>query len=137
MSLYLLDTDICSYIMKRSHPALLSKIQAVPLAHQAISIITLSELLYGVKLSSKPKQSREALDAFVLHLAVLDWSGEAAEHYADIRADLKKRGQPIGSNDLLIAAHARSLKATLVTNNVREFAKVKGLKVENWTGRSE
>jgi len=137
MSLYLLDTDTCSYIMKRSHPALLSKIQAVPLAHQAISIITLSELLYGVKLSSKPKQSREALDAFVLHLAVLDWSGEAAEHYADIRADLKKRGQPIGSNDLLIAAHARSLKATLVTNNVREFAKVKGLKVENWTGRSE
>ena len=136
MPLYLLDTDTCSYIMKRSHPALLSKIQVVPLAHQAISIITLSELLYGVKLSSKPKQSREALDAFVLHLAVLDWSGEAAEHYADIRADLKKRGQPIGSNDLLIAAHARSLKATLVTNNVREFSKVKGLKVENWTGRS-
>ena len=118
--------------MKRSHPALLNKIQVVPLAQQATSIITLSELLYGTKLSSKPKKSREALDAFILHLAVLDWGKDAAEHYADIRADLKKRGQLIGSNDLLIAAHARSLKAILVTNNVREFARVKGLKVENW-----
>ena len=65
-------------------------------------------------------------------LAVLDWTQEAAEHYADIRANLKRRGEMIGANDLLIAAHARSAKAVLVTNNVREFGRVKGLKAENW-----
>lgn len=133
MARYLLDTDICSYIMKRSHPALLERIRSVPIADQAMSAVTAAELLYGVKLSAKQKQVREAFNAFVRHLEVLEWPAEAAEHYADIRADLKRRGEMIGANDLLIAAHARSLKAVLVTNNVREFGRVKGLKVENWT----
>ncbi len=133
MARYLLDTDICSYIMKRSHPALLERIRGVPIADQALSAVTAAELLYGVKLSSKQKQAREAFHAFVRHLEVMEWPAEAAEHYADIRADLKRRGEMIGANDLLIAAHARSLKAILVTNNVREFGRVKGLKVENWT----
>ena len=134
MASYILDTDTCSYIMKRSYPQLLTKIQTIPLAQQAVSVITMAELLYGAKLSSKPALAIKAYEAFIRHLAVLDWTQEAAEHYADIRADLKRRGEMIGANDLLIAAHARSIKSILVTNNVREFGRVKGLKVENWAG---
>jgi len=133
MARYILDTDICSYIMKRSHPALLERIRSVPITDQAVSVVSVAELLYGVKLSVRPKQVRAAFDAFIRHLEIIEWSAEAAEHYADIRANLKLRGEMIGANDLLIAAHARSLKVVLVTNNVREFRRVKGLKVENWS----
>ena len=104
----------------------------MPLEQQAISVITFAELLYGVQVSSLKKANRAAVDALVLHLEVLDWSPAAAEHYAEIRADLKKRGQLIGANDLLIAAHARSLGATVVTNNSKDFRRVKRLKTENW-----
>lgn len=133
MTSYILDTDTCSYIMKRSHPKLLDKIQIVPLIDQAVSVVTMAELLYGTKLSAKPQIALAAYTDFIKHLSVLDWTQEAAEHYADIRADLKKRGEMIGSNDLLIAAHARSANAILVTNNVREFGRVTNLVVENWT----
>jgi tRNA(fMet)-specific endonuclease VapC len=133
MARYILDTDICSYIMKRSHPALLDRIRATPIADQGVSVVTVAELLYGVKLSVWPKRTRAAFDAFIRHVEVIEWSALAAEHYADIRANLKLRGEMIGANDLLIAAHARSLKSVLVTNNVREFRRVKGLKVENWS----
>ncbi len=133
MARYILDTDICSYIMKRSHPVLLERIRSVPLSDQAVSVVTMAELLYGAKLSNKPKQARDAFNAFIRNLEVIEWSAEAAEHYADIRANLKRRGEMIGANDLLIAAHARSLKTVLVTNNLREFCRVKGLKVENWS----
>lgn len=133
MARYMLDTDICSYIMKRSHPALLERIRSVPISDQAVSVVTVAELLYGVKLSARPKQARAAFNEFIRHLEVLHWSAEAAEHYADIRANLKLRGEMIGANDLLLAAHARGLKSVFVTNNVREFSRVKGLKVENWS----
>jgi len=133
MALYILDTDACSYIMKRSNPNLLKKIQTIPLTDQAISVVTMAELLFGAKLSTKPQLAMAAYTDFIKHLSVLDWTQEAAEHYADIRADLKKRGEMIGSNDLLIAAHARSMKAVLVTNNVRECGRVVDLFVENWT----
>lgn len=131
-SLYMLDTDTCAFILRRSSPTLLERIQAVPLQQQAVSTITLAELLYGVQVSSKKKANRTAVDLLMRHLAVMEWSRDAAEHYAEIRADLKRRGQLIGSNDLLIAAHARSIGAVVVTNNVKEFGRVKGLKVENW-----
>lgn len=130
---YMLDTDTCAFILRRSSPTLLERIQAVPLQQQSVSVITLAELLYGVQVSSKKKANRAAVDLLMRHLAVMEWSREAAEHYAEIRADLKKKGQLIGSNDLLIAAHARSLGAVVVTNNVKDFDRVKGLKVENWT----
>jgi tRNA(fMet)-specific endonuclease VapC len=132
MSLYMLDTDICAFILRRSSPALLARIQAVPLQQQAASVITLAELLYGVQVSSKKKANRAAVDELMRHLTVVEWSRDAAEHYAEIRADLKKKGQFIGSNDLLIAAHARSAGAVVVTNNVKDFGRVKGLEVENW-----
>jgi tRNA(fMet)-specific endonuclease VapC len=129
---YLLDTDTCAFILRRTAPALLARIQVVPLEQQSISVVTLAELLYGVELSSKKKANRSAVDAFVRHVAVLDWTPAAAEHYADIRAHLKKSGQLIGANDLMIAAHARSIGAIVVTNNVKDFGRVKGLKLENW-----
>ncbi len=132
MTLYLLDTDICSYIMKRSHLQLIERLRSVELESISISVVTEAELLYGVRMSSKPKLSRAAFDGFIKHVRVFDWTRAAAEHYADIRANLHKRGELIGANDLMIAAHGRSLEATIVTNNVREFRRVKGLSVENW-----
>ena len=133
-SLYMLDTGTCAFILRRSPPALLDRIQTVPLERQVMSMVSLAELLYGVQLSSRKKDNRAAVEALTRHLAVIDWTRDAAEHYADIRADLKKKGQLIGSNDLMIAAHARSLGAILVTNNVKDFRRVKGLKHENWMG---
>jgi tRNA(fMet)-specific endonuclease VapC len=132
MSLYMLDTDTCAFILRRSSPTLLARVQTVPLQQQAVSVITLAELLYGVQVSSKKKANRAAVDELMRHLTVVEWSREAAEHYAEIRVDLKKKGQLIGSNDLLIAAHARSTGAVVVTNNVKDFGRVKGLEVENW-----
>lgn len=130
--IYMLDTDTCAFILRKSSVVLLDRIQAVPLKQQFMSVITLAELLYGVQVSSKKKMNREGVDVLVRHVSVLDWTNEAAEHYADIRADLKKKGQLIGSNDLLIAAHARSAGAIIVTNNVKDFCRVKGLRLENW-----
>lgn len=130
--MYLLDTDTCSYVMRRANAALLDRLCEVPIETQAISVISVAELKYGVRLSSRPEQAAAAFEGFVRHLAILDWDGEAADHYADIRADLRRRGEMIGANDLLIAAHARALDAVLVTNNVREFRRVRNLKLENW-----
>ncbi len=97
-----------------------------------MSVITLAELLYGVQVSTNRPANRREVDTLVRHVTVLEWSKQAAEDYADIRADLKKRGQIIGANDLLIAAHALSVGATLVTNNVNELRRVNRLNVENW-----
>jgi tRNA(fMet)-specific endonuclease VapC len=133
MSAYMLDTDTCAFILRRSSEVLLDRIQAVPLQQQCMSVVTLAELLYGVQLSSRKKANREAVDLLVRHVNVLEWTKEAADHYAEIRADLKKKGQQLGANDLLIAAHARSLGAVIVTNNTKDFRRVKGLKLENWT----
>lgn len=131
-ALYLLDTDTCAFVLRRSSPALIERIQTVPLAQQAICVVTYAELLYGVQLSSQKKANQAAVDALLRHVAVLDWPAAAARHYAEIRADLKKKGAMIGANDLLIAAHARSLAATVVTNNTKDFGRIKGLRVENW-----
>lgn len=133
MPVYLLDTDISSYIMKRSHESVLKRLRRVGVGDVSISAITRSELMYGVEVSPRKQQDSAALDAFLKHVEVLDYPGEAALHYGQIRAALKVAGQMIGANDLLIAAHARSLGLILVTNNTREFARVDGLKLENWT----
>jgi tRNA(fMet)-specific endonuclease VapC len=135
MARYMLDTDTCSYIMKRSSQAVLDRLQAVPVTDVCISVITKSELLYGVEVSPRRMQDAAALEAFLPYVEILGFPDEAAAHYAQIRADLKKRGQIIGANDLFIAAHARSLGLALVTNNTAEFGRVKGLTLENWTLR--
>ena len=130
---YMLDTDTCSYIMKRSNQSVLDRLQAVPVTDICVSVITKSELLYGVEVSPRRPQDTAALNAFLPHVDVLDFPDDAATHYAQIRADLKTRGGMIGANDLFIAAHARTLGLTLVTNNTAEFGRVQGLALENWT----
>ena len=133
MSRYMLDTDICSYIMKRSNDALLKRLRKTPVSDVCISVITKSELLYGVEVSPRRQQDEAALDAFLRYVEVLDFPNEAAPHYAKIRADLKTLGTMIGANDLFIAAHARSLGLTLVTNNTSEFGRISDLTLQNWT----
>jgi len=133
MPRYMLDTDTCSYIMKRSNDVLLKRLRKTPVSDVCISVITKSELLFGVEVSSRRQQDEAALDAFLRYVEVLDFPDEAAPHYAKIRADLKTRGRMIGANDLFIAAHARSLALTLVTNNTREFERIPNLAIENWT----
>jgi tRNA(fMet)-specific endonuclease VapC len=130
---YLLDTDICSYVMKRSNQPLLERLSEVAVADVAMSVVTKAELLYGVRVSPHPDRDQAALQALLKYVAVLEFTEAAAEHYADIRADLKCQGSLIGANDLLIAAHARSLNLTLITNNTAEFSRVEGLAMENWT----
>lgn len=98
-----------------------------------MSVVTKAELLYGVEVSPKHAQDATAFAAFLPYVEVLDLDEDAALHYAEIRADLKKRGAMIGANDVFIAAHARALGLTLVTNNTAEFERVTGLLVENWT----
>jgi len=133
MARYMLDTGTCSYIMKRSSSPVLRRLREVPVSDVCMSVITKSELLYGVEVSPRRAQDQAALAAFLPYVEVLDFPDNAARHYADIRADLKKRGALIGGNDLLIAAHARSLGVKLVTNNTAEFGRVKWLAIENWT----
>lgn len=129
---YMLDTDTCSYIMKRSSAVLLRRLQSVAIGDVCISVVSKAELLYGVEISPKRKQDEAAVLAFLRLPEVVDFSDVSAAHYAKIRAELKRRGTMIGANDLLLAAHARSLSLTLVTNNTREFGRVRGLSVENW-----
>ena len=133
MSRYMLDTDTCSYIMKRSNDAVLKRLGTLPVSDVCISVITKSELLFGVEVSPRRRQDQAALDAFLNYIEVLDLPDQASLHYAGIRADLRKLGTMIGANDLFIAAHARSLGLTLVTNNTREFGRVPRLLIENWT----
>jgi len=133
MPRYMLDTDTCSYIMKRSSDALLRRLRKVPVSDVCVSVITKSELLFGVEVSPRRQQDEAALSAFLGYVEVLDFPDKASLFYAKIRADLKALGRMIGANDLFIAAHARSLGLTLVTNNTREFQRVRGLAVENWT----
>jgi tRNA(fMet)-specific endonuclease VapC len=133
MAVYMIDTDISAYIMKRSHDAVLRRLQKVPVGDVCISVITKSELMFGIEVSPRRQQDQAALDAYLRHVEVLDYPNEAALHYGRIRADLKQRGTMIGANDLLIAAHARCLGLTLVTNNTREFERAQSLRIENWT----
>jgi tRNA(fMet)-specific endonuclease VapC len=129
----MIDTDISSYIMKRSHDAVLRRLQKVPVGDVCISVITKSELMFGIEVSPRRRQDQAALDVYLRHVEVLDYPNEAALHYGQIRADLKLRGTTIGANGLFIAAHARCLGLTLVTNNTREFERVQSLHIENWT----
>lgn len=129
----MLDTNICIYAIKGSGPVLVERFQA----HRedvCISSITLAELEFGVAKSSRPEANRRALEAFLEDLPVLPFKAESARDHGDIKVRLFAAGTPIGPVDLLIAAHARSLGLTLVTNNRREFDRVPGLAVENWLG---
>lgn len=130
--LFLLDTNICAYLINRRPAGVYERL----LQHQndgvSLSSLTVAELRYGADKSSRPAQNHGALDEFLVPLGVFAFDAEAAAAYGQLRVDLERRGTPIGPLDTLIAAHALSLGAVLVTNNVREFARVPGLRVENW-----
>lgn len=129
---YLLDTNICIYIIKKQPEKVLEKFSTLSLGDVAISSITLAELHYGIMKSSNPKKNREALDKFLTPLEILDFDYYATMEYGKIRADLEKNGTPIGPLDTLIAAHAKSQQLILVTNNEKEFRRISDFKIENW-----
>lgn len=129
---YMLDTNICIYMIRNSHSAIVERIHQHMIDGLCISAITLSELMYGVENSSFPDRNRQALLQFLSIVEVLDFTQDVSIEYGRIRADLSKKGTPIGSMDMLIAAHALSEDLILVTNNTREFSRVRGLLLENW-----
>ena len=129
---YLLDTNICIYIIKKKPLQVIDRLRSLALEDVAISSVTLAELEYGIQKSSRPEQNQEALNEFLSPLEILSFDDRAACHYGEIRAYLERSGQPIGAMDLMIAAHARSLSYLLVTNNEKEFVRVPELNVENW-----
>lgn len=128
---FMLDTDICVYVMTNRYPTLKGKFDRVADA-VCISSVTLGELWFGVENSMRREVNAKALEAFAGRLDVLAFSREAAAHYGRIRADFKRAGTPVGFHDMMIGAHARSKGLTLVTNNRREFDRIPGLQVENW-----
>lgn len=129
---FILDTNICIYIIKKKPVQVFKRLLNLPLGKVGISTITMAELEYGVKKSQQPEKNQMALNQFLIPLDIFDFDSNAAFEYGIIRADLERKGTPIGSLDTLIAAHARSLEITLVTNNEREFERVIGLRIENW-----
>lgn len=130
--LYMLDTNICIYIRRNRPPAVLARFAAVGSDQTVISVVTYGELRVGAEKSQQRDRDLGVLDDLVTHLRVEPMPAQAAVHYGVIRADLERRGERIGNNDLWIAAHARASDLTLVTNNEREFRRVPGLRVENW-----
>ena len=128
----MLDTNICIYLIKE-HPASVRERFALhPVGDIGLSVITLAELYHGVTKSSRPTKNRDALEQFVSPLEVASFDRLATVAYGKLRTELERKGQPIGSLDLLIAAHAISLDVRLITHNVREFGKVPGLRIEDW-----
>lgn len=128
---YLLDTNIVIYVIKRRPLEVLAAFNANA-ARMAISVITLAELLHGAEKCSRPAANLAVVEDFVSRLEVLPYPAKAAQHYGQIRAALERAGEPIGVNDLHIAAHARSEGLKLVTNNEGEFRRVPALQIENW-----
>lgn len=132
MKLYMLDTDTSSYIIKERLASVLREFDKLSMEQICISVVTYAELLYGVERSSSKRINRQVVDDFVKHLTVYDWDERAAAHYGQIRTSLERAGTPIGAMDMMIAAHARSLHAIVVTNNERHFGRVANLKTVNW-----
>jgi tRNA(fMet)-specific endonuclease VapC len=128
---YMLDTNICIHVLKNRPEKLRERFNR--LAEQlCISTITLAELSYGVEKSSRRDDNHQAVDQFAARLDVLPFSAVAAIHYGQVRAALEAAGRPIGAHDMLIGAHARSAGMIVVTNNLREFERIPGLRTENW-----
>lgn len=128
----MLDTNICIYIIKQQPAAVLKRFLEYQIGDIGISSLTLSELRYGAAKSTQHEKNTEALDEFITPLEVVSYNEEAAHFYGGIRATLEKAGKPVGSMDMLIAAHAVSLGIPLVTNNAREFIGIPDLTCIDW-----
>ncbi len=131
---YMLDTDICIYLKKRRPPAVTERFQHLQWGEVVISVVTYGELLTGALKSQQQSAALQNVQRLVKRLPVQSLSIETGEIYADIRSRLELQGNIIGNNDLWIAAHALSLELTLVSNNIREFSRIEGLRLENWAG---
>lgn len=128
----MLDTNICIYIIKNKPQSVLDELKKCNVGDIILSSITVSELIYGAYKSQFVEKNLKAIEHFLIPFDVAEYDYKAALEYGKLRASLEKKGQPIGSLDMLIAAHALSLDITLVTNNTKEFERVEGLEVENW-----
>ena len=129
----MLDTDFCIYIIKRKPEAALRHLRKTEPEDVCISAVTMAELIFGVAKSQRPARNAAALEAFLLPLSVAPFDEAASRSYGTVRAALEKLGTPIGALDTMIASHALSLHVDLVTNNAREFSRVNGLRVVDWT----
>lgn len=132
--LYMLDTNICIFLIKRKSPIYFEKLEKLRKEKHtlAISSIVLSELQYGVANSSYQEQSQINLNAFTKQIDILPYTEECAYFYGEVRAQLKKIGRPVGNNDLFIASHAIAKEAILITNNIKEFQRIDRLRLEYW-----
>lgn len=128
---FLLDTDICIYLINERPKKVTSRFKRYPIGGVGVSSVTAAELAFGITKTGSAR-NRAALEKFLLPLEVAAFDFAAAQVYGEMRADLEQRGEPIGPLDTLIAAHALSLGVTLVSNNMREFKKVRDLRIENW-----
>lgn len=131
--MYFLDTNICIYLIKESPARVIRTLQSKRPDEVAISSVTFAELQFGVEKSQHVEKNQKALDRFLAPLDIRSFDVEAGRAYARVRADLQRRGKTIGALDMMIGAHALALDATFVTNNVREFKRIRGLQIENWT----
>lgn len=129
---YMLDTNICSYVLRERPPSVRKRFERAGAGNLAISTVVLAELYFGAARHPKGAAIRREIDDFASRLDVLPWDEAAADHYGEVRASLERKGTPIGAMDLMIAAHARSIGATLVTNDTSHFSKVSGMKLANW-----
>jgi tRNA(fMet)-specific endonuclease VapC len=130
---YLLDTNICIYIIKNKPPLVLKKLQKCRPEDVALSSVTLAELYYGVEKSQSQEKNRTALALFTSSFDVLSFEEKAAHCFGKIRATLESQGKVIGPFDMMIGAHALSLELILVTNNTKEFSRIENLKIQDWT----
>lgn|SRR3990167_11376415 len=130
--IHMLDTNICVYIMNDKPAHVAERLRAFSLNDIAISSIVLSELSFGVYKSTHFKRNLALLESFIKPIQVISYDNVAAFQYGELRTELEREGAPIGQLDMMIAAHALSLSATLVSNNLKEFSRVKGLRCENW-----
>lgn len=129
---YMLDTNICSYILRDRPPSVRKRFEKAGEGTLFISTVVLAELFFGAARHPKGEIIRREIEDFVSRISILPWDEAAACHYGDIRAALEKKGKPIGALDMMIAAHARSCGATLVSNDLSHFEKVGALKLANW-----
>jgi tRNA(fMet)-specific endonuclease VapC len=129
---YMLDTNICIYAIKHKPEKVFQKLQTVDPQDVCVSSVTYAELVHGVEKSAAVEKNRLALSMLLANIEILDFDVDAADCYGKIRADLEKKGTPIGPLDMMIAGHAQSRGYTVVTNNVKEFSRVSNLKIENW-----
>lgn len=129
---YMLDTNICIYAIKHKPEKVFMHLQQTDPEDVCVSSVTYAELVYGVEKSAAAERNRLALSLLLSNIAIMDFDDAAAEEYGKIRAELERRGTPIGPLDTMIAAHAKALGLTVVTNNVKEFSRVEELEISNW-----